>query len=462
MAPNKTLRGFGNSVTAERLFVCAKTMLCVALICSCGGAIAADQTDQPGPPEDWAIHGQVTFVEQYHPAFRSPYRGTNSLDPGSRGNETFDATGYLGIRLWDGAEAWVNGEIDQGFGLSNSLGVAGFPNGEAYKIGSSGPYPKLPRVFVRQTFDLGGEAQPIKPDINQLGGTQANNRIVLTVGKFATADVFDHNEYSDDSKRGYLNWALVDLSTFDYAANAWGYTYGAAAEWYQDWWVARAGLFDLSETPNSSKLDSTFGRQFQLVTELEEDHSLGGLAGKVRLLAFLSHGNMGLFSDAIALSSQTGKTADLALVRHVHVRPGVGINMEQHFSDDLGGFLRAGYDDPSREPFEFIDADTTVSGGLSMSGNKWARPDDTIGVAFIVNGISREHATYFDHGGLGILIGDGRLPHPSDEKILEALYTFSAFKYLKITADYQFIDNPAYNTDRGPVSVIGLRLHSDL
>jgi high affinity Mn2+ porin len=203
MTSNKTSRGFGDSVPGKGILACAKTMLWAGLIFSCGRAVAADQRDQPAAPEDWAVHGQVTFVEQYHPAFRSPYRGANSLDPGSRGNETFDATGYLGIRLWDGAEAWVNGEVDQGFGLSNSLGVAGFPNGEAYKIGSSGPYPKLPRLFVRQTIDLGGEAQPINPDINQLGGTQTTNRVVLTVGKFATADIFDHNQYSDDSKRGY-------------------------------------------------------------------------------------------------------------------------------------------------------------------------------------------------------------------------------------------------------------------
>lgn len=415
----------------------------------------------PVTSQDWAVHVQSTFVEQYHPAFRSPYQGPNSMDPGSRGDETFDVTGYAGLRLWEGAEVWINGEVDQGFGLSDSLGIAGFPNGEAYKVGSSIPYLKLPRLFLRQTVNLGGEIQNVDADLNQLAGDQTHDHIVLTAGKFSVADIFDHNLYSDDSRHGFLNWALLDLGTFDYASNAWGYTYGAVVEWYQDWWVMRTGLFDLSAVPNSTQLETTFGRQFQLVTELEEDHTLWNEPGVLRFLAFFSHGNMGLFSDAIALSQTTGEPANTALVRHIHERAGVGLNLEQHLSDDLGFFMRAGYADPSREPFEFLDADETVSGGLSIAGNRWGRPDDTVGLAFLVNGISREHAMYFNDGGTGILVGDGKLPRAGNEKIVEALYTLGAFDPIKITADYQYVDNPAYNTQRGPISVLGLRLHAE-
>lgn len=437
--------------------------LCFGLICwsHVAEAESAGDVNQPDAPEEWAIHGQLTFVEQYHPAFHSPYRGPKSLDPGSRGDETFDSTLYLGAKLWDGAEAWINGEIDQGFGLSKTLGIAGFPNGEAYEVGSSIPYPKLPRLFIRQTVDLGGEVEQVDPDINQLGASQTHDRVVMTVGKFAVADVFDHNLYSDDSRHDFLNWALVDLATFDYAANAWGYTYGAAIEWYQNWWTIRTGLFDLSAVPNSASLDMTFGRQFQIDTELEEDHTLWNKPGKLRLLVFLSHGRMGLFRDAIALSQATGAPPDIALVRHVHERAGVGINLEQQLTDDLGFLLRAGYADPSREPFEFIDADATVSTGLSLNGNRWNRPDDAIGLAFIVNGISREHATYFNDGGLGILVGDGKLPYPGNEKIVEVLYNFAVTAWLRLTPDYQFVDNPGYNTERGPVSILGVRLHAE-
>lgn len=445
------------------LQICSNAVLSLGSLCWLYGVAAANASDisQPNAYEEWAIHGQLTFIEQYHPAFRSPYMGPKSLAPGSLGDETFDSTLYLGTRLWDGAEAWINGDIDQGFGLSNSLGIAGFPNGEAYKVGSSVPYFKLSRLFLRQTIDLGGDVERVDPDLNQLSGSQTSDRIILTIGKFSVADVFDHNFYSDDSRHNFLNWALVDLGTFDYAANAWGFTYGSTIEWYQDWWSIRAGLFDLSEVPNSAKLETTFLRQFQIDTELEEDHTLWNEPGKVRLLSFLSHGRMGLFSDAIALSQETGNPADVSLVRHMHERAGVGINVEQQLIEDLGFFLRTGYDDPSREPFDFIDVDATASGGLSLNGNRWQRPEDVLGLAFIDNSITREHATYFNDGGTGILVGDGKLPHPGDEKIIEVLYDFAPTERLKLTADYQFVDNPAYNSQRGPVSILGMRLHAE-
>jgi high affinity Mn2+ porin len=420
----------------------------------------ADEAAAQAEPQDWAIHGQATLVEQYHPAFRSAFRGPNSLDPGSRGNETTDITLYLGVRPWDGGEVWINPEIDQGFGLSGTLGVAAFPSGEAYKVGNTSPYYKLQRLFFRQTFDLGGAVETVDSDLNQLGGSQTENRVVVTLGKFAVTDVFDKNDYANDPRNLFLNWALVNLSTFDYAANAWGYTLGGAIEWYQDWWTLRAGLFDLSDVPNSARLESTLGRQFQLIGEFEERHTLWDEPGKVHLIAFLTHGRMGLFHDAIALAQATGQPADISLVRHMHARAGIGLTAQQQLADDLGFFFRAGYDDPSREPFEFIDSDAGASAGFALSGNRWNRKDDTLGIAFIVNGLSRQHETYFDLGGTGILVGDGKLPHPGTEKVLETYYTLAANEALKLTADYQFIVDPAYNRDRGPVSVLGARVHA--
>ncbi len=105
----------------------------------------------------YAFHAQATVTEQAHPAFASPYEGPLSLDPGARGDETADVTLYAGVRPWSGAEAWINPEVDQGFGLSDTIGIAGFPSGEAYKVGARDPYVKLPRLFLRQTIDLGGE-----------------------------------------------------------------------------------------------------------------------------------------------------------------------------------------------------------------------------------------------------------------------------------------------------------------
>src|SRR5579871_5497527 len=234
---------------------------------------------QPLETDNWAVHGQTTFLWQYAPPFRAPYRGANSLDPNA-GRETWDATLYIGRRLWLVAEHWIAPEIDQGFGLSNTLGLAGFPSGEAYKIGSSEPYFRMPRAFIRQTIDLGGNNEKVESGINQFAGSQTSNRLVLTAGKFSVSDIFDTISYAHDPRNDFMNWSMIDTGTFDYAADAWGYTYGAAAEWYQGKWALRAGVFDLSIVPNSIELDHTFA-QFQTVYELEHRHEIAGQPGKL-------------------------------------------------------------------------------------------------------------------------------------------------------------------------------------
>jgi high affinity Mn2+ porin len=406
----------------------------------------------------FAVHGQTTFVEQYAPPFRSPYTGTNSLIP-NLGRETWDATIFLGVRLWKGAEFWINPEIDQGFGLSGTLGVAGFPSGEAYKVGASVPYARVPRAFIRQTIDLGGDSQKVDAAANQFSGSQTANRLMLTIGKFAVTDVFDTNKYAHDPRGDFMNWSLVDTGTFDYAADAWGFTYGAAAEWYQGDWTLRGGLFDLSVVPNSTELDTTF-RQFQWVGEVERRYELWGRPGKVAVTGFLTRGRMGSFADAIALAAVTGGPANIAAVRHYNSRSGISVNLEQQITDELGVFMRAGLANGSIEPYEFADIDRTVAAGLSLSGKQWGRPDDKFGLAGVVNGISGVHQAFLNAGGLGILVGDGMLPHPGVEQIVETHYMLPV-SFFKLTLDYQFIANPAYNRDRGPVSVIGARMHAE-
>jgi high affinity Mn2+ porin len=408
--------------------------------------------------DNFAVHGQMTFLEQYDPPFHSPYAGPNSLIP-NQGRETSDATAYLGFRLWDGAELWVDPELDHGFGLSNTLGVAGFTSGEAYKVGFAYPYARLQRAFIRQTIDLGGDSQKVDAGINQFGGSQTANRLVLTIGKFAVTDIFDANKFAHDSRNDFMNWALIDTATFDYAADAWGYSYGSAAEWYQGDWTVRGGVFDLSAVPNSSELDSSFG-QFQWVGEIERRYELAGHPGKLAVTGFLSRGRMGTFADAIALSQTTGTPANIATVRQYQSRGGVSMNLEQEITSDLGAFVRAGWADGDIEPYEFTDVDRTISGGLSLNGKQWGRPDDTIGLAGVVNGITKVHQQFLNDGGLGILIGDGMLPHPGLEQIVETYYEMPV-SFFKLTLDYQFIVNPAYNEDRGPVSVVSARVHTE-
>jgi high affinity Mn2+ porin len=411
------------------------------------------------------FHGQTTFVWQGYPAIRSPFAGPNSLPGSGEGRDTWDATLYAGVRLWQGAELWVNPEIDQGHGLADSHGAAGFPSAEAYKLGDNYPYARVQRYFVRQTIDLGGETGKVDADINQFAGSQTANRLVLTVGKFAVVDIFDTNKYANNARSDFLNWSVVNAGTFDYASDGWGYSYGAAAEWYQGRWTLRGGIFDLSATPaggvspTGADLDPTFD-QFQLVGEIEERHELWGQPGKLKITGFLSRGRAGSFQDAIDLALASGQPANINAVRMYTSRPGVSLNLEQQVSENWGVFARAGWADGNVEPWDFTDIDRTVSAGVSINGKQWGRPDDTIGIAGVVNGISGAHQAFLNAGGLGILVGDGQLPNPGLEQIVEMYYSYALSASSRLTFDYQFIANPAYNADRGPVNVFAGRFHA--
>jgi high affinity Mn2+ porin len=426
----------------------------------------------PAPEDYLSLHGQSTFVYQGYPTIRSPFLGQNSLPAAGNARETFDLTLFAGLRLWQGAEFWFNPEIDQGHGLGDTHGVAGFPSGESYKLGFDYPYARAQRYFIRQTIDLGGETQKADADVNLFAQSYTANRLVLWVGKFAIVDVFDTNKYANNPKTDFLNWALINAGTFDYAGDAWGYTYGAAAEWYQGIFALRAGVFDLSAVPagggmNAAAygLDNTFSQQ-QYVAEIEERHQLWGQPGKLKVTAFLSHGKAGDFADAVALSQPgqpfAGDPSDaLASLRNTYRnRTGVSLNLEQQITETMGMFLRAGWADGDIEPWDFTDVDRTVSGGVSINGKTWGRPDDTIGVAGIINGLAPNHISYFAAGGLGILIGDGALPNYGLEQIVETYYSYAITDSTKVSFDYQFIANPGYNADRGPVNAFAGRLHT--
>ena len=416
-------------------------------------AAAAD-----GTSEDLAVHGQLTYTEQNTSGFRAPYRGKNSLTPDT-GEETVDATLFMGARLWPGAQLWMTPEIDQGFGLDDTEGAAGFPSGEAYKIGKNHPYLRLQRLFLRQTLDLDEGREPVDPSQLALGGSQSPDRLVLTVGKLSVVDIFDGNRYAHDPKSDFLNWAVIDAGTFDYAADSWGYTVGAALEWYRAPWVVRFGLFDLSDVPNSPELEPAF-HEFQYDAELERSYALNGRRGTLRLTAFDSRGRMGLLDQAVALAARFGGPVDIAAVRSYRSRLGADLSLEQEIADGLGLFARLGKDQGNVEPYEFTDIDRTASAGLSLQGGRWGRSDDTVGLAGILDGISGSRERYLNAGGLGILIGDGKLPDPGPEKIIESYYSLAVLTYAHVTLDYQYVVNPAYNRDRGPVSIFTVRVHA--
>jgi high affinity Mn2+ porin len=410
-------------------------------------------------PNSWNVHGQLTYVEQGYPAFRSPYQGTNSLAGASQTQNTTSATAFVGYRPRDGTEIYINPELMQGFGLSNTLGIAGFPNGEAQKSGFPMPRIDIARVFVRQTFGLGGEQETVEDGPNQLAGKQDISRITVTAGRFAVIDVFDGNLYSHDPRVDFFNWNMYCCGSYDLTMDKVGYTWGASAELNQKSWAIRAGYFLVPAVSNSFNYDTHILERGEYIGELELRYSLFSQPGKLRLMGWANIANMGSYADTLAMPVTTPNFSDITLTRQVRANYGFVANLEQAITPDLGIFSRASWSPGLVEIIGWTDCDESLSFGTVLKGNAWGRPDDKIGVGGLVEGLSPIARAYFAAGGLGILIGDGQLNY-RPEQILEAYYAYSLNKWAVLTFDYQLVVNPAYNADRGPVSIFSGRLHA--
>ncbi|MFG7488882.1 carbohydrate porin [Methylorubrum rhodesianum] len=410
---------------------------------------------------DWNVHGQTTFIAQGYPAIRSPYASANSLPGGGQLRETWTADAFLGVRLWEGGEFYFNPELAQGFGLNGTLGLAGFPNGEAQKGGTEFPKFRAQRYYVRQTFGLGGEQEDVADGPLQLAGRRDINRITVTVGRFAVGDFFDANAYAKDPRADFMNWAIWSSGAYDFPADLPGFTRGAVIELNQKNWAVRAGAFQVPEQPNSDVL--VFKGGGGGVVEFEERHSLFGQPGKVRIGTFVNRGRTGAYRDAIDIaqaSPQTDINDAMTALRRNQNKYGFYGNIEQALTADLGLFARASWNDGRTEILSFTDIDRSISGGFALKGTAWGRPSDTIGLGAAVNGLSRAHRDFLAAGGTGLLIGDGRLRY-GHESIVEAYYALRFNDWSAVTFDYQFVANPAYNADRGPASILSLRAHAE-
>ena len=423
---------------------------------------AAQDSGKTALPEsnDWNVHAQTTFLPSAYPAFRSPYAGTNSLPGSGQARETWTTTAFLGVRLWQGGEFYFNPELAQGFGLNGTLGLAGFPNGEAQKAGADYPKFRPQRYYFKQTFGLGGEQEDVTDAANQLPGKRDIDRVTLIVGRFAIGDFFDGNSYAKDPRADFMNWAMWSSAAYDFPADLPGYTRGGVVELNRKDWALRAGLFEVPSAPNSDILTFKTGGT---VVEFEERHSILDQSGKLRLGAFANSGNSGNYRQALAVEG-VDPTLDInavmASIRHDNLKYGFYANLEQQIARDIGLFARASWNDGQNEILSFTDIDRSLSGGVSIKGSYWGRPSDTIGLGGAINGLSGAHRDFLAAGGLGLLIGDGRLNY-RPERILETYYAFAIDKNFTFTADYQLITNPAYNADRGPVSIFSGRLHGE-
>jgi high affinity Mn2+ porin len=423
---------------------------------------AAVANPQPALPESdlWNVHGQTTFLAQGYPAIRSPYAGPDSLPAGGQLQETWTSTAFLGVRLWQGGEFYFDPELAQGFGLNGTLGVAGFPNGEAQKAGAAFPKIRPQRYYLKQTFGLGGEQEDVEDGPNQLAGKRDIDRVTLIVGRFAIGDFFDNNAYAHDPRADFMNWAMWESAAYDFPADLPGYTRGAVVELNRKDWAVRAAVVEVPTAPNSDVLTTKGGGT---VVEFEERHTIFDQPGKLRLGAFANEGNTGNYDEALAIEAANPTldiNAVMTSIQHTNLKYGFYVNLEQQLAKDVGLFARASWNDGENQILSFTDVDRSLSGGLSIKGSYWGRPNDTIGIGGAINGLSAAHRAFLAAGGIGLLVGDGRLNYRPEE-ILETYYAYSLSKNVTLTADYQLVPNPSYNADRGPVSIFSGRLHAE-
>lgn len=426
--------------------------------------------------ESWNAYGQFTFISSWKMPFSARYSGPNSLSTDSEQSFTGSATLYLGARLWPGAEAYLVPEVISLRALSGLKGLGGaIQNFELQKTGSETPQLYRARAYLQQTFDLGGHPIEKTSDPMQLGTVVDSRRLVLRLGNFSVIDFFDKNTFAGDLRQQFFNMAFMTYAAYDFEADARGYSWGGVAEFYYDDWAFRFARMAPPAQPNSLPLEFRFDRYYGDQAEIEHDHKIAGLEGAVRLLMYRNRAKTGRFDDAIAAyrsdpaknaaacdnyGSTNANAPDLCWARKTNEKMGVGINVEQHLTEDIGVFLRGMVSDGQSEVYAFTSTDRSLAFGALAKGSLWHRPLDVTGVGIGLGWISKVHAEFLGMGGIDGFIGDGAIRRGT-ESVGEVFYSLNVASALWLSADYQHITNPAFNADRGPVDIFGARFHAE-
>lgn len=413
--------------------------------------------------KNWSLHIQATVIPQYHFNFTAKYTGNNSLQTSEGTKVSVTNTYYIGRRLWRNAAFYFNAEIAGGEGLSKATGIAGFANGETFRIGSAAPKLYVARAYLEQKFPLANATETIEDDQNQLRENAAVSYIAVRAGKFSVADFFDDNVYSHDPRTDFMNWSLMSAGAWDYPANTRGYTNGLVIELKKPSWALRGALIQVPEFANGQTLDNKIDKAFGSVLEGEKQFHIQSSEKLIfRLGAFYNKARMGNYEEAIQQGIIQLASPEVVVTRkYSRSKTGFYINLEdQHEAG--GSFLRYSYNDGKNETWAFTEIDRSLSIGFVLNGMVWHRQHDKLGLAYTANGISQPHRDYLKNGGYGFIIGDGNLNYGA-ENIAELFYSFNIAKlHLFVSPDYQYIIHPAYNKDRGPVHIVALRMHLEL
>lgn len=423
---------------------------------------AIDHITQNG----WSKHFQFTTIAQAHSAFKAAYSGNNSLaDTVEPVATTVTATLFLGHSLWKNAAVYADPELSGGRGLSSALGVAGALNGESYRVGDAAPSIFLARAYLQQNIPLKNTDYVYVPDEeNNVAGKIPTSRITISAGKFSIGDFYDDNKYSHDPRSQFLNWSLMGNGAWDYPANTRGYTLGAVVELIKPKWAIRLSSVAVPRIANAPKMEYNITKAHSETLEFQHNLNIHQHSGTLRLLFSQTYSRAPSYAEGMQALS-TNDTTILNIISGKAENKsfggrkfGIGYSFDQELTNDIGIFSRAGWNDGKYASWAFTEIDKSFSIGLSIRGNQWKRPNDLLGIASVINGISKEHRDFLHAGGYGFIIGDGNLNY-GQESIIEAYYNLQFSRFIWISFDYQFVNNPAYNRDRGPVNVFGIRGH---
>jgi high affinity Mn2+ porin len=409
--------------------------------------------------ERWNLFYQATSIGQNHGSFFSLYEGPNSLSPLPENRVSLTTTLFFGLRLAKNTQLYFDPEIAGGKGFSDVTGIANFPNGEIPRVDTATPKPYLARLYITQDFGFGAEKEQFSSEENQLAGERPMIRYSITAGRFTVTDFFDNNRYSHEPRTQFMGWAVMYNGAWDYPADVRGYTWGWVHEFHARNWSVRWGNAAEPRVANGLRFDHRVLVNHANLFEGEARYNVRTHPGAVRLLGFMHYTNSGKYADAIRLGEQTGTTPDITAVRrNGTLKYGSGLNFEQEINKDFGVFGRLGWNDGKTETFAFTAIDRLACFGVSATGTRWKRKDDTAGSAFTVSGLAGVHALYLARGGLDFIIGDGKLRYGT-ERVWESYYSARLVEGFFATIDLQRVVNPAYNQDRGPLWVASLRLH---
>ena len=414
------------------------------------------------------VHGQTTYINQRYNNFTSSYSGINSLSAQKAMSYTWSGTLFFGARILPDTDIYFNPEVVSGVPFSGLTGLGGFSNGEATKANGAQAKFYSARAFVRQTINQDGDKVVLENEANQITQTVSSNRFVITGGQFATLDIFDDSKYAKDPRVQFMNWGNMTYLAYDYAADARGYGWGLAGEWYRDNWVFRVSRMTPPSAHNTLGIDWHILDHYGDQVEVERQHQIADLPGKVSVLAYRNKMILARFQDAtnyVIQNNAQGTQAINNVRNNEQFKTGIGINAEQGLTQDMGIYMRAFTSDGHTETMSFTEADNSLSIGMGLNGNSWSRPKDTVGISLMQNGLSSYRRNYLQAGGVSYFIGDyagpGQVISYRAERIGEIYYNASLVKNVLAGLNFQHINNPAYNSARGPVNILSFRIHAE-